>query len=323
MAASGRFVRAPSSREAAGGGMAGGDKGRSAPRADRIRPGEGCRDVDDGADEHDPPRTSGRRTCHPALHNNARRVERGKRRVSGQRPAEQVRHGEHERRDDQRGEEGRASLVFQESGSNPRHDAHQKETEHDLLHDGDRDHPCPGQGFREKMLVEHRPDGLIRRCQCDIRAEICRADPNAGQECQDSQLGTSSVVPFRDCPATRGCERPEDDERQTDQPAPNQGLEPNPLGFEEREREEEQNPCRSDCHRIEAGGPTDDQARHRAFFHLGHGVRGNSEFEVGAGFVVETDIEPSGRSPRCRPQRQSTGRRRGRGRDRRTPGADP
>ena len=35
--------------------------GRSAPRADRLRPGEGCRDVDDGADEHDPARTRGRR----------------------------------------------------------------------------------------------------------------------------------------------------------------------------------------------------------------------------------------------------------------------
>jgi len=109
------------------------------------------------------------------------------------------------------------------------------------------------------------------RRQCDVRSKIRRADPNAGQECQDGQPGSSSVVPFRDCPATRGSEKPEDDEGQTDQPAPNQGLESSALGFEEREREEEQNPRRSDCHRIEAGGPTDDPALHREFFHLGHG----------------------------------------------------
>lgn len=117
-----------------------------------------------------------------------------------------------------------------ESGSNPRYDAHQKETERDLLHDGDRGHPCPGLGFREEMLVEHRPDGRIHRCQCDVRPKICRADPNAGQECQDGQLGTSSVVLFRDCPATRGSEKPKDDEGQTNQPDPNQGLEPQPPG---------------------------------------------------------------------------------------------
>ncbi len=85
------------------------------------------------------------------------------------------------------------------------------------------------------MLVEPRPDGRIRRRQCDVRPEICRADRSASQECQDSELGTSSVALVRDCPATRSSEKPKDDEGQTDQPAPNQGLEPNLLSFEERE----------------------------------------------------------------------------------------